>query len=130
MVVHTRQSAKAMPPSKSPSRRPKLPMMHAKGCYTPAPPNQTSYWRRRKAAALAEEIRDLQDNIMLHSTSETSGAPSCAKDGPTQAHSSGRKNATSLKGATSRRHVLVNARKRREISTTQKQSRSQGGSQD
>ncbi len=186
-----------MPPSKSPSRRPKLPMMHAKGCYTPAPPNQTSYWRRRKAAALAEEIRDLQDDITLHSTSETSGAPSCAKDGRTQAHdeqpgtqeldkhkrgdpttsctrrqqmpivldltkgicdlkrkfalrstsatseapscakdgrtqahSPGRKNATSLKGATSRRHVLVNARKRREISTTQKQSRSQGGSQD
>jgi len=36
--------------------------------------------------ALAEEIRNLEDDIMLHSTSETSGAPSCAKDGQTQVH--------------------------------------------
>ncbi len=86
MVVHTRQSAKAMLPPKPPSCHPKLPMMHAKGCYTPAPPNQTSYWRRHKAAALAEEIRDLEEDITLHSTSETSGAPSCVKDGQTQAH--------------------------------------------
>src|SRR6266702_3125493 len=38
-------------------------------------------------------------------------------------NSLGRKSSTSTKGATSRRrHVLANARKRREISTTQKQS--------
>ncbi len=60
---------------------------------------------------LTKEICDLKCEFALRATLETQEAPSCAKDGQTQAHIPGRKNAMSLKGASSRRHILANDRR-------------------
>jgi len=80
-MVHTRQSSKLQ---KSVKPCPILAKMRASAS-TPAT-KRPSYWRDRKALALAEEVCDLKRDIALHPTSGTSAAPSCGEDSRTLAH--------------------------------------------
>ncbi|KAI9431866.1 hypothetical protein H4582DRAFT_2062290 [Lactarius indigo] len=81
-MVATRQSSKLLPKPVPPKRRPKLAMMSC-GPHRPKP--KPSYWRDRKALALTEEIRDLERDVALHSTSGIPVAPSGVEDSRTQA---------------------------------------------